>query len=82
MVVIRLTRGGSKKRPHYHMIATDSRSGRDGRYLERLGYFNPIASGQDKKLELNRDRITYWLERGAKKSDRAHALIMEWDKLS
>lgn len=80
MVVIRLTRGGAKKRPFYHIVATDSRNRRDGRYLERLGYFNPIANGQEKRLVLNLDRINYWLGVGAKVSLRVEELVKEWDK--
>lgn len=82
MVVIRLTRGGAKKRPFYHIVATDRRNRRDGRYLERLGYFNPIANGQESRLNLNRDRIAYWLGVGAKASDRVEELLKEWDKAS
>ena len=58
-VVIRLTRGGAKKRPFYHIVAADSRKARDGRYIERLGYYNPIATGQEIPLFLEQDRITY-----------------------
>ncbi len=81
MVVIRLTRGGAKKRPFYHLIATDSRNRRDtGRYIERLGYFNPIASGEESRLELNRERIQHWEQLGAQLSQRVKALLVEWDK--
>lgn len=79
MVVIRLTRGGAKKRPFYHIVATDSRNRRDGRYLERLGYFNPIASGQEMRVNLDRERIAYWLGVGAKLSERVAFLVNEWD---
>jgi small subunit ribosomal protein S16 len=82
MVVIRLARGGAKKRPFYHVVATDSRSRRDGRRLERLGFFNPIASGQAVRLELNRERVKYWLEQGAQASQAVKTLISEWDKAS
>ncbi len=82
MVVIRLTRGGSKKRPFYHIISTDSRNRRDGRYLEKLGYFNPIASGQEKRLLIERARITHWLAQGAQLSDRVASLVKEWDKVA
>jgi small subunit ribosomal protein S16 len=78
MVVIRLARGGAKKRPFYHIVATDSRNKRDGRYIERLGYFNPAASGgQDKRLELKVDRIEYWNSVGAQMSDRVASLMKE-----
>lgn len=80
MVVIRLARGGAKKRPFYHIVATDSRNRRDGRYLERLGYFNPLNSGQAKRLELNRERLAHWLSQGAKPSQRVESLVAEWDQ--
>ncbi len=80
MVVIRLTRGGAKKRPFYHVVATDSRNRRDGRYLERLGYFNPIASGKEERLNLNRERIEYWLGTGAIPSHRVAGLVKDWDE--
>jgi small subunit ribosomal protein S16 len=77
MVTIRLARGGAKKRPFYHIVVTDSRNRRDGRYIERLGYFNPIAAGQAEKLNLNSERINYWLSQGAKPSDRVAQLIKQ-----
>ena len=77
MVVIRLARGGAKKKPFYHVVATDRRNKRDGRYIERLGYFNPAASGQGKRLELQVDRIEYWKSVGAKLSDRVASLMKE-----
>lgn len=81
MVVIRLTRGGAKKRPFYHIVATDKRNRRDGgNYIERLGYFNPIAGGQEPRLNLNRERIAYWVGVGAQLSQRVAALVVEWDK--
>jgi small subunit ribosomal protein S16 len=81
MVVIRLTRGGAKKRPFYHVVATDRRNRRDGgNYIERLGFFNPIASGQEVRLKLNRERITHWMTVGAKPSQRMVTLMEEWDK--
>ena len=70
MVSIRLSRGGAKKRPFYHIIVTDSRNRRDGRYIERLGYFNPIAVGGERKLKVDLDRTDYWLSQGAQLSDR------------
>ena len=75
MVTIRLSRGGTTKRPFYHIVATDSRNRRDGRYLERLGFFNPIASGQDAKLKINLDRLNYWVGHGARLSDRVTGLL-------
>jgi small subunit ribosomal protein S16 len=80
MVVIRLTRGGAKKRPFYHIVVTDSRSARDGRYIRRVGYFNPIASGQDKRIHLEREAIAEWVSKGAQVSQRVQTLLKEWDK--
>ena len=78
MVTIRLSRGGAKKRPFYTVVVTDSRNRRDGRYIERLGFFNPIASGQDVRLSLNQERVRYWLGVGAQPSDRVSSLIKEY----
>ena len=75
MVTIRLARAGTKKRPFYHIVVTDSRSKRDGRYLERVGFFNPIATGQDMEVSINRDRFDYWTMQGARLSDRVAALV-------
>ena len=75
MVSIRLSRGGSKKRPFYHVVVSDSRSPRDGRYIERLGFFNPCASGASEELRLDADRVDYWLSQGAKPTDRVASLI-------
>ena len=80
MVVIRLALSGSKKRPFYHIIAADKRRPRDGRYLERLGYFNPIAKGKAVPLTMNRERIAYWLAKGAQFSTRVKTLVANWDK--
>lgn len=77
MVVIRLARGGSKKRPFYHLHVTDSRSPRDGRYIERIGYFNPIARGAEVPLHIDLERVDYWLSEGAKPSDRVATLIKQ-----
>ncbi|CAA9314145.1 MAG: SSU ribosomal protein S16p [uncultured Lysobacter sp.] len=70
MVKIRLTRGGAKKRPFYHIIVTDSRSARDGRNIERVGYYNPVAAGNDKRVELDVARIQHWIDRGAQMTDK------------
>ncbi len=75
MVSIRLARGGSKKRPFYHVVVSDSRKPRDGRYIERVGFFNPRASGQEEELRLDDARIDYWMSHGAKPSDRVASLI-------
>ncbi len=75
MVTIRLARGGAKKRPFYHIVVTDSRSRRDGRYIERLGFFNPVASGAAPELQLDLGRAEYWLNQGAQTSERVAQLI-------
>lgn len=77
MVTIRLARGGAKKRPFYNIVVTDSRNRRDGRYIERVGYFNPVATGQEQRLTLNGERVQYWLGQGAKASDRVAKLLKE-----
>jgi len=77
MVTIRLARGGAKKRPFYHMVVTDSRNRRDGRYLERVGFFNPSAKGQEVRLNVNEDRINHWVSKGAQTSDRVAKLIKD-----
>ena len=71
MVVIRLSRGGAKKRPFYRIVAADARSPRDGRFLERLGSYNPLLNSEDaNRIVLNEERIRYWLGQGAEVSDR------------
>ena len=75
MVVIRLTRAGSKKRPFYHIVATDKRSPRDGRYIERLGYYNPNARGQELKVHFDQERVDYWVSQGAQPSDRVTSVL-------
>ena len=77
MVTIRLARGGAKKRPFYHVVVTDSRNRRDGKYIERVGFFNPIARGGEVRLQLNQERLSYWLGQGAQTSDRVASLIKE-----
>jgi small subunit ribosomal protein S16 len=80
MVTIRLTRGGAKKRPFYHVVVTDSRNRRDGRYIERLGFFNPIAAGKEEGLKLDLERVQYWLGQGAQPSERVSKLIKQVEK--
>jgi small subunit ribosomal protein S16 len=80
MVRIRLSRGGALKRPFYHIVVTDRRNRRDGRYIERLGYFNPIARGQETRLEVNIERAQYWLGQGAKPSERVVQLLKQASK--
>ena len=75
MVVIRLARGGAKKRPFYNVVVTDSRSRRDGRFIERVGFYNPIATAKEEGLRLAIDRISYWQERGAQVSDTVAGLV-------
>ena len=77
MVTIRLARGGSKKRPFYHLTVTDSRSSRNGRYIERVGFFNPTARGQEERLRVDTARIEHWVSTGAQLSDRVSALVKE-----
>ena len=80
MVTIRLSRGGSKKRPFYHIVVTDSRSSRDGRFIEQIGFFNPVARGQEERLRVQLDRIEHWVGLGAQISDRVSALATEAKK--
>lgn len=80
MVTIRLAVGGSKKKPFYHINVADKRDRRDGRYIERLGFYNPQARGNEQALRLDTDRVEYWLRQGAKPSDRVAALIKSWTK--
>lgn len=75
MVTIRLSRGGSKKRPFYHISVTDSRNSRDGGFLERVGFFNPVARGQEERLRLDSERFEYWVSKGAQVSDRVANLV-------
>ena len=77
MVTIRLSRGGAKKRPFYHLTVTDSRNARDGRFIERVGFFNPVARGQEERLRVDADRIEYWKSQGATLSDRVAKLVKE-----
>lgn len=77
MVSIRLARGGSKKRPFYHLTVTDSRNARDGRYIERVGFFNPIARGQEERLRVDGARIEHWVGQGAQVSDRVRKLMKQ-----
>lgn len=75
MVKIRLSRGGAKKQPFYHIIATDSRNARDGRFIQRLGFFNPVARGRDEKLRVDLDAVDAWLAKGAQMTDRVRDLL-------
>ncbi len=77
MVKIRLSRGGAKKKPFYHIVVTDSRKARDGRNIERIGFFNPVARGQEERLRLDLERVDYWKGVGAQVSDRVKTLVSE-----
>ncbi|AAU37047.1 MULTISPECIES: 30S ribosomal protein S16 [Basfia] len=80
MVTIRLSRGGAKKRPFYQIVVADSRCPRDGRFIERVGFFNPLAAGNAERLRIQLDRVNAWLEKGASLSDRVAALVKEAQK--
>jgi small subunit ribosomal protein S16 len=75
MVVIRLSRSGAKKRPFYHIVVADKERSRDGRFIERIGYFNPIAAGKEIRLTLDLARAEHWISKGAQASDRVKHLI-------
>ncbi|MGK2927158.1 MAG: 30S ribosomal protein S16 [Lysobacterales bacterium] len=77
MVTIRLSRGGAKKQPFYHIVVADSRKARDGRSIERVGFFNPVARGQDERLRVDLERVDYWTGVGAQVSDRVKSLVTE-----
>ncbi|OBW91881.1 30S ribosomal protein S16 [Gallibacterium salpingitidis] len=77
MVTIRLSRGGAKKRPFYQIVVADSRCPRDGRFIERIGFFNPIASGKAERLRIDLDRVNDWVSKGASLSDRVASLVKE-----
>lgn len=82
MVVIRLARGGANKRPFYRLVVADRRCRRDGRNIEQIGYFNPIASEKDTKFSVQMDRLEHWLSVGAQMSDRVSALVKAHKKAS
>jgi small subunit ribosomal protein S16 len=77
MVTIRLARAGAKKRPFYHLVVTDMRNRRDGRFIERVGFFNPIANEREEAVRINMDRVSYWLSQGAKTSERVARLLKQ-----
>ncbi|HEV2613724.1 MAG TPA: 30S ribosomal protein S16 [Gammaproteobacteria bacterium] len=79
MLTIRLSRGGAKNRPFYTIVVTDSRHPRDGRNTERVGYFNPIATGGEIRLHIETDRITHWVSKGAQLSERVSHLLKEYE---
>ena len=80
MVVIRLARGGAKKRPFYNMVVADSRTRRDGRFIERIGFYNPIASEKEEGLRIVQDRLTYWRGVGAQVSPTVERLVKQLGK--
>lgn len=75
MVTIRLARGGAKKRPFYNIVVADSRCRRDGRFIERIGFYNPIAAQNEEALRINRERLAYWQGVGAQVSDTVARLV-------
>lgn len=75
MVIVRLARGGSKKRPFYSINVCDSRCRRDGRFIERIGYYNPMAAGQAVRLNVNQERLAYWQSQGAQLSETVARLV-------
>jgi small subunit ribosomal protein S16 len=77
MVVIRLARGGAKKRPFYNLVVADSRRARDGRFIERIGFYDPMAPAGRERLRLDRDRLTYWKGKGAQLSDTVARLVKQ-----
>jgi small subunit ribosomal protein S16 len=80
MVTIRMSRGGAKKLPFYHIVVTDSRNKRDGRFIERLGFFNPSAMGAEEPLRLDLERVEHWVSLGAQLSDRVASLVKQHKK--
>ena len=82
MVTIRLSKGGAKKKPFYHIDVKDSRTPRDGKYIERLGFFNPSATGGEQRLVVDLERIAHWKSEGAQPSDRVSNLIKQAGKVA
>lgn len=77
MVVIRLSRGGAKGRPFFNIVAADSRNRRDGRFIERVGYYNPVAAENEKSIAINTERLTYWQQNGAQLSPTVQRLVKQ-----
>ncbi len=77
MVVIRLARGGSKKRPFYNIVVADSRSRRDGRFIERVGFYNPVANEKQERVRIQADRLNHWIGHGAQLSESVAKLVAE-----
>ncbi len=80
MVRIRLSRHGAKKRPFYQIVVADGRARRDGQFIERIGFFNPVARGGEERLRLDRDRYEYWVKSGARATERVISLAVEASK--
>lgn len=80
MVSIRLSRAGAKKRPFYHVVVTDNRNRRDGRYIERIGFYNPIGKASEENLRIDVERVDFWIGRGAQTSDRVKSLLKAQQK--
>ena len=80
MVVIRMARGGAKKRPFYRIVVADKRSPRDGKFIERIGFFNPVAKGGEERLKLDLAKAQEWISKGAQLSDRVASLVKEAQK--
>lgn len=80
MVVIRLSRGGSKKKPFYQMVVADSRDARDGRHIERIGFYNPVAQGQAQRFKVDMTRWEHWLSQGAQPSDRVRKVVADFQR--
>ena len=77
MVTIRFARGGSKKRPFYSIVVSDQRRQPRGRFIERVGFYNPMATGQEERLRLDSARVDYWISRGARPSDRVAGVLKQ-----
>jgi small subunit ribosomal protein S16 len=82
MVKIRLARGGAKKRPFYHIVVSDQRAARDGRNIERVGYYNPVATGGEQRVVLDTARVDHWVKQGAQLTDKVRNLYKEVGKAS
>ena len=80
MVVIRLARGGSKKRPFYQVVVTDKRNSRDGRFIEKIGFFNPLARGQEVEVRIDLEAYNAWVAKGAQPSERVASLVKALNK--
>ena len=82
MVVIRLARGGAKDRPFFNIVVTDSRNRRDGRFIERVGFYNPVANEKQERIRLATDRINYWIGVGAQMTDSVASLVKKQSKVA